>query len=124
MMQPSLRGLKTCTNLRWSDFTITSTPLKGPGYLRVGKRVFHSAVWNSNSATGAVNVTLMLHKEQMASQLVSQQIGQPQAMFLNAVTEFCDLVPLQQFGEEGDQLVQGKHINHYYLLYPASSFSS
>lgn len=106
-MQPSLRGLKTCTNLRWSDFTVTSATSKGSGSLKVGKRIFHSAVWNSSSAGGAVNVTLMLHKEQMASQLVSQHIVQPQYLCLNAVTEFCDLVPMQQFGEEGNQLVQG-----------------
>ncbi|XP_077287549.1 uncharacterized protein LOC143912184 isoform X2 [Arctopsyche grandis] len=106
MMQPSLRGLKTCTNLRWNDFTVTSAISKGSGSLKIGKRIFHSAVWNSSPAGGAVNVTLMLLKEHMASQLVSQHTVQPQNLSLNAVTEFCDLVPLQQFGEEGDQLVQ------------------
>ncbi|XP_013139374.1 PREDICTED: uncharacterized protein LOC106103994 isoform X1 [Papilio polytes] len=98
-MQSSLRGLKACTNLRWSDFTIQSQS-KG---LTAGKRVFHSAVWNSNQ--GPVQVTLMLYKEQLASQLVCQQSLQP-TLSLNAVTEFCDLVPMQQFGEEGEDLVQ------------------
>ncbi|XP_068633903.1 uncharacterized protein [Battus philenor] len=101
-MQSSLRGLKACTNLRWSDFSIQ--PQSKGTFTKAGKRVFHSAVWNSSQ--GPVNVTLMLHKEQMASQMVCQQSVQPQTLSLNAITEFCDLVPLQQFGEEGEDLVQ------------------
>ncbi|KAI8421475.1 hypothetical protein MSG28_009531 [Choristoneura fumiferana] len=97
-MQPSLRGLKACTNLRWNDFAIQSCKK-----VRAGKRLFYPAIWNSSQ--GPVNVTLMLHKEQMASQLVCQQ-SVPQTLSLNAITEFCDLVPLQQFGEEGEDLVQ------------------
>ncbi|CAG4974812.1 unnamed protein product [Parnassius apollo] len=100
-MQPSLRGLKACTNLRWSDFNVQ--PLN-KGFTKAGKRVFYSAIWNSNQ--GPVNVTLMLYKDQMASQIVCQQSIQPQTLSLNAITEFCDLVPLQQFGEEGEDLVQ------------------
>lgn len=50
----------------------------------------------------------MLYKEQMASQMICQQSVQPQ-LSLNAITEFCDLVPLQQFGEEGEDLVQGEN---------------
>ncbi|KAJ2950922.1 hypothetical protein O0L34_g5291 [Tuta absoluta] len=99
-MQPSLRGLKACTNLRWSDFAVQ--PLKT--FVRCGKRIFYPAVWNSSQ--GPVNVTLMLHKEQMASQMICQQSVQPQTLSLNAITEFCDLVSLQQFGEEGEDLVQ------------------
>ncbi|XP_063362427.1 uncharacterized protein LOC134651306 isoform X1 [Cydia amplana] len=98
-MQPSLRGLKACTNLRWSDFAVQSSKT-----VRAGKRLFYPAIWNSSQ--GPVNVTLMVHKEQTASQLVCQQSMQPQTLSLNAITEFCDLVPLQQFGEEGDDLVQ------------------
>ncbi|CAK1585155.1 unnamed protein product [Parnassius mnemosyne] len=101
-MQPSLRGLKACTNLRWSDFNIQ--PLNKGSFTKAGKRVFYSAIWNSNQ--GPVNVTLMLYKDQMASQIVCQQSIQPQTLSLNAITEFCDLVPLQQFGEEGEDLVQ------------------
>lgn len=100
-MQPSLRGLKACSNLRWSDFTVQSTKT-----VRAGKRIFYPAVWTSNQ--GPVNVTLMMYKEQMASQMVCQQSVQPQTLCLNAITEFCDLVPRQQFGEDGDDLVQGK----------------
>ncbi|XP_049872680.1 uncharacterized protein LOC126371436 isoform X2 [Pectinophora gossypiella] len=99
-MQSSLRGLKACTNLRWSDFSIQ--PLKT--FVKAGKRIFYPAIWNSSQ--GPVNVTLMLHKEQMASQMICQQSVQPQTLSLNAITEFCDLVPLQQFGEEGEDLVQ------------------
>lgn len=73
--------------------------------VKAGKRIFYPAVWNSNQ--GPVNVTLMLHKEQMASQIVGQQSVQPQTLSLNAITEFCDLVPLHQFGEESEDLVQG-----------------
>ncbi|XP_030022883.2 uncharacterized protein LOC115442064 isoform X2 [Manduca sexta] len=98
-MQPSLRGLKACTNLRWNDFSIQSPK----GFVKAGKRIFYPAVWNSSQ--GPVNVTLMLHKEQMASQIVCQQSVQ-QTLSLNAVTEFCDLVPRQQFGEDGEDLVQ------------------
>ncbi|XP_059053002.1 uncharacterized protein LOC131847434 isoform X2 [Achroia grisella] len=101
-MQPSLRGLKACTNLRWNDFAIQ--PSAKNNFVRAGKRVFYPAIWSSNQ--GPVNVTLMLYKEQMASQLVCQQSVQPQTLSLNAITEFCDLVPLQQFGEEGEDLVQ------------------
>nr|XP_012549823.2 uncharacterized protein LOC101741222 isoform X3 [Bombyx mori] len=97
-MQPSLRGLKACTNLRWSDFTV-----QPKSSVKAGRRIFCPAVWNSNSP---VNVTLMLYKEQMASQIVCQQSVQPQTLSLNAITEFCDLVPRQQFGEDGDDLVQ------------------
>lgn len=102
-MQPSLRGLKACTNLRWSDFSVQNTKT-----VRAGKRIFYPAVWTSNQ--GPVNVTLMMYKEQMASQMVCQQSVQPQTLCLNAITEFCDLVPRQQFGEDGDDLVQGKLI--------------
>ncbi|XP_026318738.1 uncharacterized protein LOC113229384 isoform X2 [Hyposmocoma kahamanoa] len=98
-MQPSLRGLKACTNLRWNDFAVQ--PSKN--FIKAGKRFFYPAIWNSNQ--GPVNVTLMLYKEQMASQMICQQSVQPQ-LSLNAITEFCDLVPLQQFGEEGEDLVQ------------------
>lgn len=42
----------------------------------------------------------------MSSQIVCQSV-QPQLLNLNAITEFCDLVPLQQFGEDGEDLVQG-----------------
>lgn len=52
-----------------------------------------------------MNVTLMMYKEQMASQLVCQQSAP--TLSLNAVTEFCDLVPRATFGEEGEDLVQG-----------------
>ncbi|XP_072932497.1 uncharacterized protein [Epargyreus clarus] len=99
-MQPSLRGLKTRTNLRWNDFSIQHTK----NCTKAGKRVFCPAVWNSNQ--GPVNVTLMLYKEHMSSQIVCQQSVQPQTLSLNAITEFCDLVPMQQFGEEGEDLVQ------------------
>lgn len=98
-MQPSLRGLKACTNLRWNDFTLQ----QNKNFTKAGKKFFYPACWNSNQ--GPVNVTLMLYKEQMASQLVCQSV-QPSTLCLNAITEFCDLVPLQQFGEEGDDLVQ------------------
>lgn len=98
MMQSSLRGLKACTNLRWTDFSIQSK------HMKAGRRFFYPAVWNSNQ--GPVNVTLMLYKEHMASQMICQSV-QPQTLSLNAITEFCDLVPLQQFGEDGEDLVQG-----------------
>lgn len=101
-MQPSLRGLKACTNLRWNDFAIQ--PNTKQNFVKAGRRIFHSAVWNSNQ--GPVNVTLMLYKEQMASQMICQQSLQPQTLSLNAITEFCDLVPRQQFGEDGEDLVQ------------------
>ncbi|XP_021183999.3 uncharacterized protein LOC110371884 isoform X2 [Helicoverpa armigera] len=100
-MQPSLRGLKACTNLRWNDFALQQPK---PTPIKAGKRFFYPAIWNSNQ--GPVNVTLMVYKEQMASQMVCQQSVQPQTLSLNAITEFCDLVPLQQFGEEGEDLVQ------------------
>lgn len=99
-MQPSLRGLKACTNLRWNDFSVQTK-----SSVKAGKRIFYPAVWNSSQ--GPVNVTLMMYKEQMASQMVCQQSVQPQTLSLNAITEFCDLVPLQQFGEDGEDLVQG-----------------
>ncbi|CAG9132648.1 unnamed protein product [Plutella xylostella] len=99
-IQSTLRGLKACTNLRYNDFTIQQKTSS----IRNGKRIFYPAIWNSSQ--GPVNVTLMLHKEQMASQIVCQQSVQPQTLSLNAVTEFCDLVPLQQFGEDGEDLVQ------------------
>ncbi|XP_060801412.1 uncharacterized protein LOC106137033 isoform X2 [Amyelois transitella] len=98
-MQPSLRGLKACTNLRWSDFSIQSSGK----LVKAGKRIFYPAIWSSNQ--GPVNVTLMLYKD-MASQMICQQSVQPQTLSLNAITEFCDLVPLQQFGEESGDLVQ------------------
>ncbi|XP_039754643.1 uncharacterized protein LOC120629716 isoform X2 [Pararge aegeria] len=98
-MQPSLRGLKACTNLRWSDFSIQQNKT----YTKAGKRFFYPALWKSNQ--GQVNVTLMLYKEQMVSQMVCQSV-QPTTLSLNAITEFCDLVPLQQFGEKGEDLVQ------------------
>lgn len=101
-MQSSLRGLKACTNLRWNDFSIQTGHKHS--LVRAGKRIFHQAMWNSSQ--GPVNVTLMLHKEQMASQMICQQSVQPQTLSLNAITEFCDLVPKQHFGEEGDDLVQ------------------
>ncbi|KAM3960091.1 uncharacterized protein ACR2FA_005892 [Aphomia sociella] len=101
-MQPSLRGLKACTNLRWNDFSIQQS-LKN-NFVKAGKRIFYPAIWSSNQ--GPVNVTLMLYKEQMASQMICQQSMQPQTLSLNAITEFCDLVPLQQFGEDGEDLVQ------------------
>ncbi|CAH0720200.1 unnamed protein product, partial [Brenthis ino] len=97
-MQPLLRGLKACTNLRWSDFAI-----QNKSYTKAGKRFFYPALWNSSG--GQVNVTLMLCKEQTASHIVSQSV-QPSTLNLNAITEFCDLVPLQQFGEDGEDLVQ------------------
>ncbi|CAH0587113.1 unnamed protein product [Chrysodeixis includens] len=99
-MQPSLRGLKACTNLRWSDFAIQQPK---PCPVKAGKRFFYPAIWNSSQ--GPVNVTLMLYKEQLASQMVCQQSVQ-QTLSLHAVTEFCDLVPRQQFGEDGEDLVQ------------------
>ncbi|XP_050678775.1 uncharacterized protein LOC126975037 isoform X2 [Leptidea sinapis] len=98
-MQPSLRGLKACTNLRWNDFSIQQAKYS----TKAGKRFFYPAVWNSSQ--GPVNVTLMLYKEHMGSQMVCQSV-QPQTLSLNAITEFCDLVPLQQFGEDGEDLVQ------------------
>ncbi|CAH2982415.1 unnamed protein product [Chilo suppressalis] len=101
-MQPSLRGLKACTNLRWNDFSIQSSHKHN--LVKAGKRIFHQAIWNSNQ--GPVNVTLMLYKEQMASQMICQQSVQPQTLSLNAITEFCDLVPKLHFGEEGEDLVQ------------------
>lgn len=97
-MQPSLRGLKTSTNLRFKDFSI-----QNKSFSKAGKRFFYPALWNSNQ--GPVNVTLMLSKEQMASQIICQSVH-PQ-LSLNAITEFSDLVPLQQFGENGEDLVQG-----------------
>ncbi|XP_032516362.2 uncharacterized protein LOC116769400 isoform X1 [Danaus plexippus] len=96
-MQPSLRGLKTSTNLRFKDFSI-----QNKSFSKAGKRFFYPALWNSNQ--GPVNVTLMLSKEQMASQIICQSVH-PQ-LSLNAITEFSDLVPLQQFGENGEDLVQ------------------
>ncbi|KAL4707587.1 hypothetical protein ACJJTC_001632 [Scirpophaga incertulas] len=102
IMQPSLRGLKACTNLRWNDFSVQSGHKNN--FVRAGKRIFHPAIWNSNQ--GPVNVTLMLHKEQMASQMICQQSVQPQSLSLNAITEFCDLIPKQHFGEDGEDLVQ------------------
>ncbi|GBP87502.1 hypothetical protein EVAR_57309_1 [Eumeta japonica] len=104
VMQPSLRGLKASTNLRWTDFSIQPAACGGKSLVRAGRRVFHSAVWNAPQ--NPVSVTLMLYKEQMASQIVCQQSVQPQTLSLNAVTEFCDLVPLQHFGEDSEDLVQ------------------
>lgn len=107
-MQPLLRGLKACTNLRWSDFSI-----QNKSYTKAGKRFFYPALWNSSG--GQVSVTLMLCKEQMASQMVSQSV-QPSTLNLSAITEFCDLVPLQQFGEDGGDLVQGKRFCYTFFL--------
>lgn len=58
-----------------------------------------------------MHVTLMMYKEQMASQLVCQQSAP--TLSLHAVTEFCDLVPRTQFGEDGEDLVQG---NFYFAI--------
>ncbi|XP_018576497.1 uncharacterized protein LOC108915033 [Anoplophora glabripennis] len=77
-IQPALRGLKTSSNLRWTDFSIKSgiTPSK------VGRRVFHQALW------GAQHVTLVVNAGTVTSSTLS--LG---TFNLTPVTEFSDLVP-------------------------------
>ncbi|GJQ86222.1 hypothetical protein Trydic_g8923 [Trypoxylus dichotomus] len=79
-IQPALRGLKTASNLRWSDFTIKSSI---PPVI-IGPRAFHQAVW------GTQHVTLIVSTGPAPSSTLS--LG----MFsLVPVTEFSDLIPIK-----------------------------
>ncbi|XP_044755946.1 uncharacterized protein LOC123314706 [Coccinella septempunctata] len=80
---PALRGLKTSSNLRWSDFTV-----KNANPLILGRRTFHQALW------GTHHVTLAINRGLVPSCTLS--LG---TFNLNPVTEFNDLVPVKYLGE-------------------------
>lgn len=73
-------------NLRFDDFTV----LEGGQAFVVGKRAFHSAVWN----TSPVTLALTADCNQISG--VSGELNQLSGGIsdvLNPITEFCDLVP-------------------------------
>lgn len=84
----ALRPLVNCINLRFDDFNI----INGVTGVVVGRRAFHSAIWNSS-----VHVTLVLTSD--CNQKMSGVCGELNQLSggvsgaLNPVTEFCDLVP-------------------------------
>lgn len=77
-VQPALRGLKTASNLRWSNFSIKENLPP----LTVGSRVFHQAVW------GVHHVTIIISTG--STPINSQPLG---TFTLNPITEFTDLIP-------------------------------
>ncbi|XP_076260571.1 uncharacterized protein LOC143196616 isoform X2 [Rhynchophorus ferrugineus] len=77
-VQPALRGLKMCSNLRLTDFTMKS----GITPITIGSRTFHQALW------GAQHVTLMFSTG-VASNSSTMNLG---TFNLNSVTDFSDLV--------------------------------
>ncbi|XP_023013744.2 uncharacterized protein [Leptinotarsa decemlineata] len=77
-IQPALRGLKTLSNLRWTDFSIKS----GTTPVVVGNRAFHHALW------GTQHVTLLVNAGSVTSSTLS--LG---TFNLTPVTEFSDLIP-------------------------------
>lgn len=79
----ALRGLKTTSNLRWSDFSI-----KNSNPLFLGRRTFLQALW------GTHHVTLAINRGLVPSCTLS--LG---TFNLNPVTEFNDLVPVKFLGE-------------------------
>lgn len=102
-VQPlALRGLKTASNLRWSDFTIKTIPP-----VIIGPRAFHQAVW------GTHHVTLVVSSETTPSSTLSL------AMFnLVPVTEFSDLIPTKYIATktaEDVQQIQG--ISVFFLTF-------
>ncbi|XP_056642983.1 uncharacterized protein LOC130449285 isoform X1 [Diorhabda sublineata] len=77
-IQPALRGLKTVSNLRWTDFSIKSTTQP----VLVGTRVFHQALW------GTHHVTLSITAGTTTSSTM------PLGTFnLTPIIEFSDLIP-------------------------------
>ncbi|CAG9857294.1 unnamed protein product [Phyllotreta striolata] len=77
-IQPALRGLKTVSNLRWTDFSVKSST----GPVQVGSRVFHQAMWGTHNVTVAVS----------AGSTVSNAM--PSASYtLTPIIEFSDLIP-------------------------------
>ncbi|XP_066250859.1 uncharacterized protein [Euwallacea similis] len=77
-IQPALRGLKMCSNLRLVDFSLkTSTPP-----VSIGSKTFHQALW------GAQHVTLMFNADISTSKTLN--LG---PFNFNSVTDFSDLVP-------------------------------
>ncbi|XP_055380870.1 serine-rich adhesin for platelets isoform X2 [Condylostylus longicornis] len=81
-----LRPLANAINLRFDDFTV----LEGGQAFVVGKRAFHSAVWNTSP------VTLALSADCNQISGVSGELNQLSGGIsdvLNPITEFCDLVP-------------------------------
>lgn len=77
-IQPALRGLKTLSNLRWTDFSIKSTTQP----VLVGTRVFHQALW------GTHHVTLSVTAGTTTSS--TMQLG---TFNLTPIIEFSDLIP-------------------------------
>ncbi|CAG9766661.1 unnamed protein product [Ceutorhynchus assimilis] len=77
-IQPALRGLKLCSNLRLSDFSMKT----GNSPVVVGSKTFHQALW------GAQHVTLMFNTGISTSSTLN--LG---TFTLNSVTDFSDLVP-------------------------------
>ncbi|KAF5273047.1 hypothetical protein FQR65_LT04789 [Abscondita terminalis] len=93
-IQPALRGLKSTTNLRWTDFSFKENIVP----LTVGARVFHQAVW------GAHHVTLMIRTG--TAPVSSQSLG---VFNLTTITEFTDLLPVKYLptnSQEIDKLEQ------------------
>ncbi|XP_030764574.1 uncharacterized protein LOC115888854 [Sitophilus oryzae] len=94
-IQPALRGLKLCSNLRLTDFTMKS----GISPVTIGSRTFHQALW------GAQHVTLMF-----STGIVSTSSTMNLGTFnLNSVTDFSDLVSgelLPGKKEESNKFVQ------------------
>ncbi|XP_044263078.1 uncharacterized protein LOC123010332 isoform X1 [Tribolium madens] len=87
-IQPALRGLKTLSNLRWTDFSVKSTSQP----LVVGCRTFHQAIWNTQ------HVTLVVNTGALPSSTLT--LGTSSLM---TITEFSDLVPAKFVGNESEE---------------------
>lgn len=76
-IQPALRGLKTLSNLRWTDFSMKST-----NPVVVGSRVFHQAMWGTHNVTVAVSAGTIISN--------TMSLG---TFNLTPIIEFSDLIP-------------------------------
>ncbi|KAK5649960.1 hypothetical protein RI129_000989 [Pyrocoelia pectoralis] len=81
-IQPALRGLKTASNLRWTNLSIKENLPP----LIVGPRVFHQAIW------GVHHVTIIISTG--STPINSQPLS---TFTLNPITEFTDLIPAKYF---------------------------
>ncbi|KAH1005624.1 hypothetical protein HUJ04_006568 [Dendroctonus ponderosae] len=84
-IQPALRGLKMCSNLRLMDFSMKT----GTAPVSIGSRTFRQALW------GAQHVTLAFNTGISTSSTLN--LG---TFHLNSVTDFSDLIPSEYCANE------------------------
>lgn len=97
-IQPALRGLKTLSNLRWTDFSMKST-----NPVVVGSRVFHQAMWGTHNVTVAVSAGTIISN--------TMSLG---TFNLTPIIEFSDLIPQSYLAtfetiDDDNKQIQGKN---------------